>query len=352
MSYTNIINCEALQANLDAAWSDPRSWGGMQTAYPYAEWINAPENRRLVVDAVSPGGGKLRTVTVKGMQTISPNAVQNNVSNPNCAGEGTMAQFYKDYTIDTTQNISFGLDFNVNDFIEACDGNGAILAQAVARLIDALDERVSHLIATQSVALAGGWASTVPVESGTALSGEKLQITKATPRNYFSEITKIRNAADESNFPMESLLVGGSAIREAFQATQAGCCASTGIDLWEAMRLYGYAFAYDRHLIQAHPDGQDGAMIVAPGALQLLHISLAPNLSEFGKTVMDAANFTWDTVYSPRFGVPYDLTVSNNCGAIRLSLSFTGKMVSLPDDIYPAAHHLSGVNWAAMLELV
>ena len=181
-----------------------------------------------------------------------------------------MAQFYKDYTIDTTQNISFGLDFNVNDFIEACEGNGAILAQAVARLIDALDERVSHLIATQSVALAGGWASTVPVESGTALSGDKLQITKATPRNYFSEITKIRNAADESNFPMESLLVGGSAIREAFQATQAGCCASTGIDLWEAMRLYGYAFAYDRHLIQAHPDGQDGAMIVAPGALQLL----------------------------------------------------------------------------------
>ncbi len=343
MSYSNLINCEALQAGLEQAWTDPREWGGMSTRHPFAEWITTPENRRLVVDQVSPGGGKLRTVTVKGWQDICPDTVLENQPNPNCAAEGSLNQFFQDYTIDTTQNLQVQINITVAQFAEACEGNGEILGEHLRRMMDALDRKVAEMIATQSVALAGGWSAAV-----TGVTGDVLDINMASPRNYFDEITTIRNAADESDFPEMSAIFGGALARTMFQAMNVGCCASNGIDLFEAMRQYGYGFAYDRDL-NAAMSANENAMIFAPGALQLLSISLAPNLSAFGQTIMDASNFVWNTMFSPRFGVPYDLTVSNNCGAISIALTFTGRMVSLPEDIYCPTSDLTGVNWAAKM---
>jgi hypothetical protein len=343
MSYSTLINCEALQVSLENAWSDPREWGGMSTRHPFAEWIVAPENRRLIVDQVSPGGGKLRTVTVKGWQSICTDAVLENQPNPNCGAEGSLQQFHQDYTIDTTQNLQVQINITVDQFATACEGNGEILSEHLRRMIDALDKKVAEMIATQAVALAGGWSAGV-----TDVTGEVLDITLTTPRNYFAEITALRNAADMTDYPEMSAIFGGAVARELFQALNAGCCASNGVDLWEAMQQYGYGFAYDRDLNSAMSN-LENAMIFAPGALQVLAISLAPNLSAFGQTVMDASNFVWNTLFSPRFGLPYDLTVSNNCGAISIALTFTGKTVALPDDIYCPGSDLSGVNWAGKI---
>jgi hypothetical protein len=344
MSYSSLINCENLQTSLEQSWSDPREWGGMARSHPFAEWITAPENRRAIVDQVSPAGtGKLRTVTVKGWQSICTDAVLENQPNPNCAAEGSLNQFYQNYTIDTTQNLQVQINVTVDQFALACEGNGEILQEHLRRMVDALDAKVAELIATQSVALAGGWSAAV-----TDVTGDVLDITTATPRDYFAEITALRNAADESGYPQESAVFGGAVARVLFQALNAGCCANTGVDLFEAMRLYGYGFAYDRDL-NAAMSANENAMIVAPGALQLLAISLAPNLSAFGQTVMDASNFVWNTMFSPRFGVPYDLTVSSNCGNISIALTFTGRMISMPDDILCATDDLAGVNYAGKI---
>ena len=62
-------------------------------------------NRRAIVDQVSPGGGKLRTLTVKGWQSICPDAVLENQPNPNCAAEGSLNQFFQNYTIDTAAQV-------------------------------------------------------------------------------------------------------------------------------------------------------------------------------------------------------------------------------------------------------
>ena len=343
MSYSSLLNCENLQVSLENAWSDPREWGGMARSHPFAEWITAPENRRAIVDQVSPGGGKLRTVTVKGWQSICTDAVLENQPNPNCAAEGSLNQFYRDYTIDTTQNLQVQINMQVSQFAEACEGNGDILQEHLRRMIDALDAKVAEMIATQSVALAGGWSAAV-----TGVTDDVLAINMANPRDYFAEITALRNAADESGYPNEAAVFGGGLARQMFQAMNAGCCASSGVDLFEAMRLYGYAFAYDRDL-NAAMSIDENAMIFAPGAIQLLAISLAPNLSAFGQTVMDASNFVWNTMFSPRFGVPYDLTVSNNCGAISIALTFTGRTISLPEDYLCPTDDLNGVNYAGKI---
>lgn len=338
-----MIDCAALQVSLDQAWTDPREWGGMATNHPFAEWLTSPQNRRVIVDQVSPGGGKLRTVTTKGWQSICTDAVLENQPNPNCAAEGSMNQFYQDYTIDTTQNLQVQINLTVDQFATACEGNGEILLEHLRRMMDALDNKVSEMIATQSVALSGGWSAAV-----TGVTGDVLDIDMATPRDFFTELTTLRNAADESNFPEMSAIFGGPLARVLFQAMNAGCCASNGINLFDAMQQYGYAFAYDRDL-NAAMSSDENAMIFAPGALQVLAISLAPNLSEFGRLVMDSSNFTWETMYSARYGLPYDLTVSNNCGAISIALTFTGKVIGLPDGIYCATDDLVGVNYAAKM---
>ena len=88
------------------------------------------------------------------------------------------------------------------------------------------------------------------------------RVRKARAPTSVAVITALRNAADESGYPNEAAVFGGGLARQLFQALNAGCCASSGVDLFEAMRIYGYAFAYDRDLNAAVNIAREGRRIL------------------------------------------------------------------------------------------
>jgi hypothetical protein len=56
-------------------------------------------------------------------------------------------------------------------------------------------------------------------------------------------------------------------------------------------------------------------------------------------------------VFTPA-GLPVDLTMKDDCGNLSIVLTTTGKIVTLPTDIYEAGDKYAGVNYVNCVEIV
>jgi outer membrane lipoprotein-sorting protein len=66
----------------------------------------------------------------------------------------------------------------------------------------------------------------------------------------------------------------------------------------------------------------------------------------------DAGNYISTVIVSPRTGIPMDLTVSDTCGTVSVSLVATTKLVALPTDLFSQGDFMSGVNYIAPIKVV
>lgn len=361
MSYSNfLLACENIQERLDRAWIDPALWQGTDDKMPFPEYITSPANTAGIVQLVSPGGGKLRNVTVKYRHRIAESEAEYNQPNPNCEATIKRGENYQDYSLDPEVNIQHNEQIGLSDFETVCESNQELVDEAIRRMIDAMDRNVGTMIANQSALLTGGWSSTLPsgTGSGQVDGSERLVIptrladgVNPNPRG----ITILRNALDDTGYPDNIFLSGGKLMREYMQFVNSGCCTSFGVDIGDLQAQFGYAYAYDKRLEAALGSTVSGAgdrfMALAPRALQLLRFSRAEGKAAMGTIWSQSSNYAYMSVRSPRFGIWYDLSAKDPCGTLNLNLTFTGKMVALPSDMYSTADDLNGVTWASQVQI-
>lgn len=351
MSYTDsLLECPELQGPLDDLWQNPSQWGGAEDAAPFAEFITSPANRRAIVDSVSPGNGKVHTVTMKGYQRLDEDDVTCETV-PNCTGTGKPTQFYQTYTVDTSCGWSSSFDIQVDEFQRVCEADSAEIMKRLLLAMDVLDRKVATLIANQSAVLLGAWSGDIAAGTGAGqVQSDTYHILPFTDAAMSqpsgSALMMLRNGLDISGFPPDTYLFGGTTMRLYMQTVMAGCCNQYGVNMFDVMQQYGYAYGFDKRLQAALGSGND-FVAIAPGALQLLTFTLFDraftNEDLLGKDV----GYAFGRVRSPRFGTWYDVVRSQNCGTINYTVSFIGQMISLPSDIYGAWDHLHGVNFAA-----
>ena len=351
MSYSDsLIECPEIQAPLDDMWLNPQTWGGQEDAAPFAEFIVSPFNRRMIVDAVSPGNGKVRTVTMKGYQRLSEDSVTCGPV-PNCSGTGKPTQFYQTYTVDASCGWTETFDIQVDEFQRVCESDSTEIMKRLMMTIDVLDRRVATLTATQSAALLGGWSS--DIASGTGAGQVQSDVYHILPfidaamsQPSGSALMMLKNGLDISGFPADTYLFGGTTMRLYMQTLMAGCCSQYGVNMFDVMQQYGYAYGFDKRLQAALGSGND-FIAVAPGALQLLTFTLFDRPFTDADLLSKDAAYAFGRVRSPRYGIWYDVVRSQNCGTINFAVSFIGQMIALPSDIYSASDHLNGVTFAA-----
>jgi hypothetical protein len=362
MSYSNaLLACENIQGRLDEMWLDPQQWPSQDDKMPFAEYITSPANKTGVPERITPGRGKIRTITMKYQHRWSEDDVEEDQPNPNCDSQGNKrAEYYVDHTIDPDVNLQFGIEVGLTDYELVCEDNSVRLAREIAAVIDVLDRKVATQIATQSVALTGGWASTFA--TGTAVgevnASDRLVIATrlASSTNPDARAAMLlRNALDDTGYPNDVLYAGGKLMREYMQYLQAGCCTTNGVDLAAIMAQYGIAYAYDKRLEAALGSTVSGAgdrfMVMAPKTLQLLTYSRAEGKMAFGQEWLSSSDYSYRVIASPRFGIPYDLTMKDACGTLAINLTFTGKMIGLPEDMYGTSDDLDGVTWASQVQI-
>lgn len=345
-SYFSAIQqaCPAVQGFLDQQWIGASGIDRM----PFIEYLASPANRRNIAQSITPGRGKIRTVEVLYDRRLPESAVQANQPNPNCEGTGYYGQEVATYTLDPDENfqITGAIPIDVNEL--ACEDNAAFLARHLAKHIDALDRRIATELTNQAVALAatGGWGANVT----TTVTNDVLQLptfdlnSKPLPDTFID----LRNALDDSGYPGEFAAFGGQTMRKYMQFLNHGCCGDYGLDLGGIQAEFGFAYGYDKRVANAHPDGQDGFLVTAPGALQVLNFSRSEGKTAMGELWNQSSNYAYFTIRSPRLGLLYDVTLKDPCGTLSVAVTFTGKVIALPTDLFAIGDEYNGVIYTAL----
>jgi len=88
--------------------------------------------------------------------------------------------------------------------------------------------------------------------------------------------------------------------------------------------------------------------VTAPGALQVLNFSRSEGKTAMGELWNQSSNYAYFTIRSPRLGLLYDVTLKDPCGTLSVAVTFTGKVIALPNDLFAVGDEYEGVIYTAL----
>lgn len=345
MSISRILSeCPNIQAPLGQLFIEV----GQRESLPFLEYLNSPENVKLIRQQVSTGGGKLRTVEARWIQRLPETEVEEGADIMNCTATNVYGDTTTTYTLETTDTYQASQLISGADIARHCQDNSVYFLESVMRLMDVIDRKVATAAATQAVAAIGTWGT--DVTDFYTMDGDCIEIAtldSAGALNPFA-LADIQQAATMANYPSSPIAFGGAAMQRYANAVKAGCCSNSGIDILAISQQNGFGFAYDARLAAAQGD-QTHALVTTAGAIQWLSYNLAEWNSNFTPSVGNG--YTRTIAFTPA-GVPVDLTLKDDCGNLSVIVTAIGKIVTLPTDIYEAGDKFAGVNYVNCVSIV
>lgn len=315
---------------------------GQREQLPLLEYILSPENAKMITMEVSPGRGKLKTVEARWIQRLPESIVEEGANILTCTATEVYGDSTTTYTLDTTDTYQVNQLISADEIARHCQDNNRYIMESIMRLAIALEQGVASAAATQVVDQVGAWGT--EVSDFFTVTADYLQVATqgatASELNQFT-LADIQQAARMANYPAPIVGFGGAAMQRYANAVLAGCCTQYGIDLLEISRQNGFAFAYDARLAGAL-ESQNKNIITTAGAIQWLSFNLAG--WNAGTPVQIGSNYAKTLIYTPS-GLPVDLTMKDDCGNLSIVLNATGKIVTLPTDIYESGDKYAGVNY-------
>jgi len=322
---------------------------GQREQLPFLEFLLSPENTKLIRTEVSPGGGKLKTVEARWIQRLPETEVEEGGDILTCTSTNNYGDSTTTYTVDVTDTYTASQLINAANIARHCQENSRYVLESVMRLMDVIDRKVASAAAVQAVADIGNWGT--EVEGYYTVTGDCLQIaTRQTGGQALNEfaLADILQATRMANYPGAPVVFGGAEMQRYANAVQAGCCTQFGIDLLAISQQNGFGFAYDSRVAAAQ-GSQLKNLVTTAGAIQWLSFNLAD--WNTGITPVAGSNYSKTLVFTPA-GVPVDLTMKDDCGNLSIVLTTTGKIVTLPTDIYESSDKYAGVNYVNCVEIV
>lgn len=346
MSYTlgQLVDCPNIQRKL----SDRFALAPVNEFMPFFEFVTSPINNRGLSQEVNPGGGKIRTVTLTYTPRQLESAVAENVANPKCDVSNFVGNNYTNYEIDTNENLQWGFSMTRTDLEAACESNEMYFADRLMDAVDVLDRALATKHTNDVFASIGKWASNVTVNGS-----NEFEVPTELPSSAIIDPqthAKIKFALQKTGYSAQTFIFSGNTLAEYYRATLDGCCSEQGIDVSGIFSRYGTAVAYDRRIEAGFADSNK-ALAVQAGALTLLQYTATPWKSGI-RPAIEGANYFQTVITSPRTGVNMDLTVSDDCGTVSVSLVATTKLATLPMDMFRQGDFMQGVNYLAKIKVV
>lgn len=349
MSYTagSLVTANDVQTRLEDVFQNaPDSFVAQKV--PMLEYIASPQNRGDLTMTVSPGGGKVKTVSVIYQQEINEAAVASDVTNPNCDTGSVHPEVYQDYTIDTTANRASTFSIARTDLDDALTANPAYIEKTLLNHIYAVEKAVASKTATEVVALTGSYNAEVNNMTGYTVTNNQLVVeTLQASSNYALApfaAQQINTAFMMSGFQGPYVGFGGNMLPDYMMRAVAGGTGDIGTNFARMVELYGFSATYDTYARSAL-GGYDETLFIMPGAVQLLYYTAAGwKDGAPGVIAPEHANYWQTTIVSPRTGIPMDLIVTDNCGTLTYKVIATTKAVGLPTDMFDPSGNFDGVT--------
>ena len=315
---------------------------------PWAEFLTSPANSSVLTQQIAPGGGKKKSVQVVYEQRALESEVLADQANPNCQSANLGEDCSETYQIDTELNQQYGILMTPDLLRENCESNGDYVNRKIAMAVDAVDRKVATQLTNESAVLMGKWAANVPNVTLDQLA-VRTERTGDPESPYPYTHSEISMALRKTGFGQNTVIAGGSTLHSYYENTAfSGCCADSGINLFDQFSRFGRAIMYDRRLEEALPGAENESVALQPGTLAVLHYTQVPWREGMPAGVQEGADYWATTIVSPRLGIPYDVMIKDTCGAgVSVTVTATAKVVSAPDDMFKATDNYEGVKWFA-----
>lgn len=345
-----LVACVDVQERVDNIFATGGAGEGViYEPLPFLQFVastSALEQRMI------PGEGHLRNVQVIYDQFITEDEVSENVSNPSCAADSVRGNLSKLYQIDPTENLGVDEKITLDHFRYQCESNPQYFARVMAKLMNALDRKVATKTAVQAAALFGKWnENEIAYIDGVSVVDDELivQTKNADGTIYPTTFEELQAALMVTLFPQDTFIVGGMALYQYFRKMQAGCCATQGLDLGEIQRLYGYAVAYDKRVVAALDNTE--SLAIRAGALQLVRWNQAGWNDNLEDVFRNASNYVQFVMTSPQTGIPYDVTIKDDCGVVNINMVATTKLFGAPEDLFHIGTDYEGITWVNKIKV-
>lgn len=334
-SPTTLINCPAIQDELNGYFgANPTQFTEkiQLTQFLNSEFNRVGVSQVQLKERVAPGGGKKRQVQL----VYSPRLLESSVRrtrNESCVGGPIPQEFEQTYEI-IADPYEIDMQVDPRDLSDICEENTSFVAKKIAQLINVLDRRIETEAYTTLPLLTGNFSSDEPDVSN------KIKPVQTEVNGSFSmnAATQISMATQYAGYPTSPIVFGGRKWTEYFNKVQAGCCSMEGIDLAELASKYPYVFIPSYRADVAF--GDDNAITVAPGAVQMLEY-----MEYEGMSFLDRGTLQQWTIVSPVSGLRYDMKLYIDCnGIFNFTLRKYFQLVTMPDDVYLPGDRLYGVT--------
>ena len=344
--------CPDVQVDLNNAFAmGTLSKGVLNESLPFLEQVVSSQ-QAFASQTVFPGNGKLRTLQVIYTPQITESEVTENVANPNCVATTVRGNLAETYTIDPDQNIGSEEKIPIANIRENCTANPQYFLDVVARHIDAVERKTATKTVQEASALVGAWAPRVDAIPGFTLTGDELEFATllGTTGNFDPMLAgRLKRAFRDSLYQQDALIFSGGDLFDYSEALQIGCCNDGGLDLSAALSRHGMGIFYDKRVQDVF--GADEAIAFRPGAVALLYYAQAGWDNGILDQIRQGANYVMFSVNSPRTGIPYDVTIKDDCGMIHINVVATTKLVAAPSDMFAVNSEYAGVNFVNLLKV-
>ena len=306
--------------------------------------LTSPENVSGINQVVNPGGAKTRTVILRYDSGIPvANVEEVTECNLDCAATNQGGDNSAEYSMDICQKVKYGESYSVYELANICRSNQDFIAARLNAMAGAIEQKIAQKTAEESVPLVGGWASDVSNVTGAVKEVATKNGTALNP--YF--MPEIDLASKQTGYCAPIGIFGGSELYLSTDLLNVGCCGVDGMDLMGIMGRYGKVVAWDPYIVDAYASN-NLSLMTQLGAMQLLVYTVGTEASFSPHASGASSNFEIIPLTTPRYGIPVDLIVSNNCGQISMTMQTSTKLVALPTDLICSGPS-AGVNFVNLI---
>lgn len=347
---STLLECPDVQGELDSAYITC----GHATKHresPFLQAIMSPQNRSGIQSILVPGRGKLKTVVWRYDQKLPVSAIEEIDScDLTCSSENRVGDLSKTDEIDPCLKQHYDEGITVIELARICRDNPTFIMDRINIAAATLEAAVATKFAEEAVALIGKWASDVAGVTGNtlALATQLTGTANLDPRFP----SRLNMATMKTGYCTPQMIFGSSILWEATDNLNIGCCAQSGLDLFLALQRYGKVTAWDSYIVAAMNGDDRNALLTQLGSMQPVFANLGSDAAFSPIVGAAATNFEVIPMVTPRYGIPFDLTLSNNCGTLSWSLDTSSKLFAAPLDMFPVSDVYEGVNFVNQIQVV
>lgn len=349
---SSLLQCEDVQMELDQKFLTCNH-AMLHRESPFTQFIMSDENRSGIQTNLVPSAGKFLNAVMRYDQKPSVSAITEvDDCNLVCSTENRVGDLSATYQVDPCIKFRYSEGISAPELARVCRTNRDFIVNRINIMAAALEAAVATKFAEEAVGLIGKWASDVAPTVGS--TEQVLQVaTRLTGGiNLNSNFpSKINMAAKKTGYCGQIGIFGSSELYEAWDNLNVGCCADNGINLFEMMRRYNKAVMWDSYIVAALSADDRNALMTQLGAMQPVFANMGSTPEFADVSGPSSRDFEMFSLTTPRYQIPFDLTMSNTCGVLSWTLETSPWLFAAPLDMFGVGDVYEGVNFVNQIQV-